>query len=80
LRSGELAGDAGDAAITAGDVSASRFADYGAQFCQSIEAMRKLVYAFYNQEFSFRGPVLLLSRKESTVSNENRNCRAGCAN
>jgi flavin-dependent dehydrogenase len=54
LRSGELAGDAVDAAITAGDVSASRFADYGAQFCQSIEAMRKLVYAFYNQEFSFR--------------------------
>jgi len=54
LRSGELAGDAVDAAITAGDVSASRFADYGAQFCQSIEAMRKLVYAFYNQEFNFR--------------------------
>jgi hypothetical protein len=54
LRSGELAGDAVDAALTAGDVSAARFADYGAQFCQSIEAMRKLVYAFYNQEFSFR--------------------------
>jgi len=54
LRSGELAGDAVDAALTAGDVSASRFADYGAQFCQSIEAMRKLVYAFYNQAFSFR--------------------------
>jgi hypothetical protein len=46
--------DAVDAALTAGDVSASRFADYGAQVCQGIEAMRKLVYAFYNQEFSFR--------------------------
>jgi flavin-dependent dehydrogenase len=54
LRSGELAADAIDAALTAGDVSASRFAHYGAQFCQSIEAMRKLVYAFYNQAFSFR--------------------------
>jgi len=54
LRSGELAGDAVDAALAAGDVSASRFTEYGAQFCQSIEAMRKLVYAFYNQEFSFR--------------------------
>ena len=54
LRSGELAADAVDAALTTGDVSASRFAEYGAQFCQSIEAMRKLVYAFYNQEFSFR--------------------------
>jgi len=54
LRSGELAADAVDAALTAGDVSASRFAEYGARFCQSIEAMRKLVYAFYNQAFSFR--------------------------
>jgi len=54
LRSGELAGDAVDAALTAGDVSASRFVEYGAQFCEAIEAMRKLVYAFYNEAFSFR--------------------------
>jgi flavin-dependent dehydrogenase len=54
LRSGELAADAVDAALTAGDVSASRFAAYGAQVCEGIEAMRKLVYAFYNQVFSFR--------------------------
>ena len=54
LRSGELAGDAVDAALTAGDVSASRFAEYSAQFCKGIEAMRKLVYVFYNQTFSFR--------------------------
>ena len=54
LSSGELAAHAVDAALTAGDVSASRFAEYGAQVCQCIEAMRKLVYAFYNQAFSFR--------------------------
>jgi flavin-dependent dehydrogenase len=54
LRSGELAADAVDAALQAGDVSASRFAAYGAQVCAGIEAMRKLVYAFYNQVFSFR--------------------------
>ncbi|MGO4885437.1 MAG: NAD(P)/FAD-dependent oxidoreductase [Bryobacteraceae bacterium] len=54
LHSGELAADAVDAALTAGDVSASRFAAYGAQVCESIEAMRKLVYAFYNRDFSFR--------------------------
>jgi len=54
LRSGELAADAVDAALEAGDVSASRFAAYGAQMCEGIEAMRKLVYAFYNQAFSFR--------------------------
>jgi flavin-dependent dehydrogenase len=54
LRSGELAADAVDAALTAGDVSASQFQEYGARMCQGIEAMRKLVYAFYNQAFSFR--------------------------
>jgi len=54
LRSGELAADAVDAALTAGDFSAGRFQEYGAQVCQAIEAMRKLVYAFYNQSFSFR--------------------------
>jgi flavin-dependent dehydrogenase len=54
LRSGELAADAVDAAISAGDVSAHRFADYGAELRSGIEAMRKLVYAFYDHEFSFR--------------------------
>jgi flavin-dependent dehydrogenase len=54
LRGGELAADAVDAALAAGDVSAARFAPYGAKLCDGIEAMRKLVYAFYNQNFSFR--------------------------
>ena len=54
LRGGELVGDAVDAALTAGDVSAVRFADYGAEMCQGIEAMRKLVYSFYDEGFSFR--------------------------
>ena len=54
LRSGELAGDAVDAALAAGDVSASRFREYGAEVCRGVEAMRKLVYAFYDQAFSFR--------------------------
>jgi flavin-dependent dehydrogenase len=54
LRSGELAADAVDAALTAGDVSAARFSAYGAKVCEGIEAMRKLVYAFYDHTFSFR--------------------------
>ena len=54
LRGGELAADAVDAALTAGNVSASQFSDYGAQLCKGIEAMRKLVYTFYDHEFSFR--------------------------
>ncbi len=54
LRSGEMAGDAVDAALTAGDVSASQFTAYGEELCRGIEAMRRLVYAFYDHEFSFR--------------------------
>jgi flavin-dependent dehydrogenase len=54
LRSGEIAGDAAHSALTRGDFSAAQFADYGAHLCQGIEAMRKLVYAFYDHEFSFR--------------------------
>jgi len=54
LRSGELAADAVHAALTAGDVSASQFSDYGAQMRKGIEAMRRLVYSFYDHEFSFR--------------------------
>src|SRR6266849_4677124 len=54
LRSGELAADAVDASLTGGNVAASQFSDYGAQMCKGIEAMRKLVYTFYDHEFSFR--------------------------
>ena len=42
-----------DAALEAGDTSAGRFVEYGAEFCDGIEAMRKLVYAFYETSFSF---------------------------
>jgi flavin-dependent dehydrogenase len=54
LRSGELAADAADAALTDGDFSAARFTEYGAEFCKRIESMRRLVYAFYDHQFSFR--------------------------
>lgn len=53
LKSGELAANAIDAALTAGDVSAARFAEYGDQLCLAIENMRRLVYAFYDTNFSF---------------------------
>ena len=53
LTSGERAAHAVDAALAEGDVSAGRFAAYGAEFCQGLEAMRKLVYAFYEEAFSF---------------------------
>ncbi|MGH9858934.1 MAG: NAD(P)/FAD-dependent oxidoreductase [Candidatus Acidiferrales bacterium] len=54
LRSGELAAEAAHAALHAGDGSAERFTEYGRQMCYGIESMRKLVYAFYDHQFSFR--------------------------
>jgi flavin-dependent dehydrogenase len=54
LRSGELAADAADLALTDGDFSGARFTEYGAEFCKRIESMRRLVYAFYDHRFSFR--------------------------
>lgn len=53
LQSGVMAGDAIDAALEAGDVSAERFTEYSENLCNSIEAMRKLVYAFYDESFNF---------------------------
>ena len=53
LRSGEMVADAVQQALSGGDVSAARFSDYSANLCEGIEAMRKLVYAFYDEAFSF---------------------------
>lgn len=53
LCSGERAADAVDRALTMGDYSAAQFAPYGADICRGIEAMRRLVYAFYDHAFSF---------------------------
>jgi len=54
LRSGELAAETVDAALTEGNFSAARFQEYGERVCYGVESMRKLVYAFYNTAFSFR--------------------------
>ena len=53
LKSGELAADAVHAALTDGDTSGARFSAYGETLCKGIENMRKLVYAFYDENFSF---------------------------
>ncbi|MEC7905639.1 MAG: NAD(P)/FAD-dependent oxidoreductase [Verrucomicrobiota bacterium] len=53
LKSGEMAADAIDVALESGDVSARQFRDYGERLCQAIETMRSLVYAFYDNDFSF---------------------------
>jgi flavin-dependent dehydrogenase len=53
LKSGEMVADAVDAALTAGDTSGARFSAYGETLCRGMENMRKLVYAFYDEGFSF---------------------------
>jgi flavin-dependent dehydrogenase len=53
LHSGVLAGDAVHAALEANDVRAASFADYGARVCEATEAMRRLVFAFYDTGFNF---------------------------
>lgn len=53
LKSGEMAADAVHHAILNNDYQASQFSEYGRELCEGIEAMRALVYAFYDQGFSF---------------------------
>lgn len=53
LKSGEMAADTIHAALEDGDHSIQRFAEYGDRLCIGIENMRKLVYAFYDKNFSF---------------------------
>jgi flavin-dependent dehydrogenase len=54
LKTGELVGDAVHTALEMGDVSAEQFSQYSESACQGIESMRRLVYAFYDPDFSFR--------------------------
>jgi flavin-dependent dehydrogenase len=53
LKSGEMAADAVHQALEKGDVSASQFQHYGEKMCDGVELMRKIVYAFYDESFSF---------------------------
>lgn len=53
LDSGERAADAIHAALSSGDLSATALGAWGEQFYRGMQAMRKLVYAFYTDGFSF---------------------------
>lgn len=54
LKSGVMAADAVHEAIVARDFSPQQFADYAVFLRQGVENMRKLVYAFYDPNFSFK--------------------------
>ena len=53
LKMAELAADAIHDAFRHDDFSAARLGQFQAKLDQGIESMRKLVYAFYNEGFSF---------------------------
>jgi flavin-dependent dehydrogenase len=53
LKSAEMAGDAVHEALKVGDTSASAFTAYGKRYCAGIEAMRKLVYGFYDERVNY---------------------------
>lgn len=55
FKSGEMAAEAVDAALTRGVHTGDAFDNYGQMLCKHVETMRKIVYAFYDQNFSFSG-------------------------
>lgn len=58
LKCGVLAGEEVHKGLVAGDLSPRRFEDYGAAIRQGVENMRKLVYAFYDPNFSFKDVIM----------------------
>lgn len=76
LKSGVMAADAMHEALAARDFSAARFADYATTLRQSIENMRKLVYAFYDPNFSFKKVV----DKHPELAGDITDCLSGDVN
>ena len=76
LKSGVMAGDAIHEALAANDVSPERFADYASQLRAGVENMRKLVYAFYNPDFSFKDVVMKYPEMGGTITD----CLSGDVN
>jgi len=73
LKSGVMAGDAVHEALKACDLSPARFAVYAAALRHGIENMRKLVYAFYEPDFSFKKVI----DKYPEASGEITDCLSG---
>jgi flavin-dependent dehydrogenase len=76
LKSGTLAADAIRAAFDAQDFTAERFTDYSRLMREGLENMRKLVYAFYDQNFSFR----VLTNKYPDLAGDITDCLSGDVN
>ena len=76
LKSGVMAADAAHEAIADGDLSAGRFTQYGETLREGIENIRKLCYAFYNENFSFGK----LVQKYPDITDDITDCLSGDVN
>jgi len=76
LKSGVMAADAVHEAIVTRDFSSDRFNGYATALRQGIENMRKLVYAFYAPDFSFKRVI----DKYPEASGEITDCLSGDVN
>jgi len=76
LKSGVMAADVIHEALTARDFSPERFAPYGAALREGIENMRKLIYAFYDPNFSFKAVI----DKYPEVAGDITDCLSGDVN
>jgi len=66
--SGEHAADAVVAGLKAGVNSAKQFLEYGETMCQQIEILRRLVYAFYAPDFSFKDLIMKYPELKGSVT------------
>ena len=76
LKSGVMAGEDVQLALTRNDFSPSWFECYARSMRQGIENMRKLVYAFYNPNFSFKQVI----DKYPEAADEITDCLSGDVN
>ena len=76
LKSGVLAGEEIHKGLLEDDLSPERFAYYGATIREGVENMRKLVYAFYDPNFSFREVIV----KYPEAGGEITDCLSGDVN
>jgi len=73
LRSGEAAGDAAFRALSTGNFQASQFTDYGVWLKKTLTPLRRLIFAFYDPNFSFSA----LSRNFPHLAGDITDCLIG---
>lgn len=76
LKSGVMAADAVHEGLADGDLSPERFTEYARLLREGLENMRKLVYAFYDPNFSFR----MVIERQPELAGDITDCLSGDVN